>query len=100
MERTQKFRTIDGKFESLKKRNFLTIDDFEINGKILLLRVDINSSIDPETGEILDDRRIKRHSKTVEELSEMGAKVVILAHQSRPGKLDFVNLEKHAMRMS
>ena len=100
MERTQKFRTIDGKFESLEKRNFLTVDDFEINGKVLLLRVDINSSIDPETGEILDDTRIKRHSKTVEELSEMSAKVVILAHQSRPGKLDFVNLEKHATRMA
>ena len=100
MERTQKFRTIDGKFESLDKRNFLTVDDFEIKGKVLLLRVDINSSIDPETGEILDDTRIKRHSKTVEEMAEMGAKVVILAHQSRPGKLDFVNLKKHAAKMS
>ena len=100
VERTQKFRTIDGKFESLEKRNFLTIDDFEIEGKVLLLRVDVNSSINPETGEILDDTRIRRHSKTVEELSDMGAKVVILAHQSRPGKLDFVNLEKHAIRMS
>ena len=67
---------------------------------MLLLRVDVNSSINPETGEILDDTRIRRHSKTVEELSNMGAKVVILAHQSRPGKLDFVNLEKHAIRMS
>jgi len=50
VERTRKFRTIDGKFESLKKRNFLTIDDFKIKGKVLLLRVDVNSSIDPETG--------------------------------------------------
>ena len=100
MERIQKFRTIDGKFESLEKRNFLTIDDFEVKGKVLILRVDINSSIDPETGNILDDTRIKRHSKTVEELSEMGAKVVILAHQSRPGKLDFVNLKKHANKMA
>ena len=100
VERTRKFRTIDGKFESLKKRNFLTIDDFKIKGKVLLLRVDVNSSIDPETGQILDDTRIKRHSKTVEELSELEARIVILSHQSRPGKHDFVNLEKHAERMS
>ncbi|MEC8875454.1 MAG: phosphoglycerate kinase [Candidatus Thermoplasmatota archaeon] len=100
MERTQKFQTIDGKFESLEKRSFLTIDDFKIKGKVLLLRVDINSSIDPETGRILDDTRIRRHSKTVEELARSEARVVILSHQSRPGRLDFVNLERHAMRMS
>jgi len=100
VERTQKFQTIDGKFESLKKRSFLTIDDFKIKGKVLLLRVDINSSIDPETGRILDDTRIRRHSKTVEELAQSEARVVILSHQSRPGRLDFVNLERHAMRMS
>jgi len=100
VERTREFRTIDGKFESLKRRNFLTIDDFKIKGKVLLLRVDINSSMDPETGQILDDTRIKRHSKTVEELSELKARTVILSHQSRPGNQDFVNLEKHAERMS
>ena len=100
MERTQKFRTIDGQFESLKERNFLTIDDFKVKGKVVLLRIDINSSLDPETGQILDDTRIRRHSKTVEELCELGARIVILSHQSRPGKKDFVNLENHAQRMS
>ena len=100
MERTQKFRTIDGQFESLKERNFLTIDDFKVKGKVVLLRIDINSSLDPETGQILDDTRIRRHSKTVEELCELEARIVILSHQSRPGKKDFVNLENHAQRMS
>ena len=100
MERTQKFQTIDGQFESLKERNFLTIDDFKVKGKVVLLRIDINSSLDPETGQILDDTRIRRHSKTVEELCELEARIVILSHQSRPGKKDFVNLENHAHRMS
>ena len=100
MERTQKFRTIDGQFESLKERNFLTIDDFKVKGKVVLLRIDINSSLDPETGQILDDTRIRRHSKTVDELCELEARIVILSHQSRPGKKDFVNLENHAQRMS
>ena len=100
MERTQKFRTIDGQFESLKERNFLTIDDFKVKGKVVLLRIDINSSLDPETGQILDDTRIRRHSNTVEDLCELEARTVILAHQSRPGKKDFVNLENHAHIMS
>jgi len=100
VDRVQKFQTFDGKFSSLSKRSFLTVDDFRINSKTILLRVDINSSINPENGEILDDTRIRRHSKTVEELSKWGAKIVILAHQSRPGKLDFVNLKEHAKRMS
>ena len=92
--------TVDGEFDSLEKRSFFTIDDFEIKSKKILLRIDINSSINPETGEILDDTRIKRHSNTVKELSDKGACVVILAHQSRPGKLDCVSLKLHAERMS
>jgi len=92
--------TVDGEFDSLEKRSFLTIDDYKLEGKTVILRIDINSSINPENGDLLDDTRIKRHSATVKELAEMKAKVIILAHQSRPGKLDFVNLEKHGERMS
>ena len=100
MDRVQKFRTLDGKFASKSDRSFFTVDDFLVNGKTIILRVDINSSINPDNGEILDDTRIKRHSNTVQELAKWGAKIVILAHQSRPGKLDFVDLKEHAKRMS
>ena len=100
MDRVQKFRTLDGKFASKSDRSFFTVDDFLVNGKTIILRVDINSSINPDNGEKLDDTRIKRHSTTVQELAKWGAKIVILAHQSRPGKLDFVNLKEHAKRMS
>ena len=100
VDRVQKFRTLDGKFASKSDRSFFTVDDFLVNGKTIILRVDINSSINPDNGEILDDTRIKRHSNTVQELAKWGAKIVILAHQSRPGKLDFVNLKEHAKRMS
>jgi len=92
--------TVDGEFDSLDKRSFLTIDDYKLESQTVILRIDINSSINPENGDLLDDTRIKRHAATVKELSEMKAKVIILAHQSRPGKLDFVNLEKHGERMS
>ena len=82
-------------------RDFLVLEDFELEGKKILVRVDINSSINPETGEILDDTRIKRHAeKTIEYLVNKKAKIAIIAHQSRPGNLDFVPLEKHAEKMS
>ena len=100
MAQNSSYVTVDGEFDSLEKRSFLTIDDYKLEGQTVILRIDINSSINPENGDLLDDTRIKRHSATVKELAEMKAKVIILAHQSRPGKLDFVNLEKHAERMA
>lgn len=92
--------TVDGEFDTLEERSFFTIDDFKMKGKKVILRIDINSSVNPENGEILDDTRIRRHAATVKELSEKKAKIIILAHQSRPGKLDFVNLKEHSRRMS
>ena len=100
MAQNSNYETVDGEFDSLEDRSFLTIDDYNLTGQTVLLRIDINSSINPENGELLDDTRIKRHSATVKELSDKGARVTILAHQSRPGKLDFVSLEKHGERMS
>ena len=100
MAQNSNYETVDGEFDSLEDRSFLTIDDYDLSGQTVLLRIDINSSINPENGELLDDTRIKRHSATVKELSDKGARVTILAHQSRPGKLDFVSLEKHGERMS
>ena len=78
----------------------LTLDDVDVKGKIVLLRVDFNSPVDPETKKILDDTRIKAHAETtIKELSEKGAKIVILAHQGRPGEPDFISLEQHTKRL-
>ena len=100
MAQSSSYVTVDGEFDSLKDRSFLTIDDYDLCDQNVILRIDINSSINPENGHLLDDTRIKRHSATVKELSDKEARVIVLAHQSRPGKLDFVNLEKHGERMS
>ena len=100
MAQNSSYVTVDGEFDSLEDRSFLTMDDYELSGENVILRIDINSSINPENGDLLDDTRIKRHSATVKELSDKNARVIVLAHQSRPGKLDFVNLEKHSERMS
>ena len=76
---------------------FLTLDDVDVSGKTVIVRPDFNVPIDPSTGEILDDTRIREHAVTIKELVEKGAKVVILAHQGRPGEPEFTeSLEKHA----
>ena len=76
---------------------FLTIDDFDFKNKVALVRVDFNSPIDPETKKILDDTRIRAHAQTtIKELCEKGAKIVVLAHQGRPGDPDFTPLKQHA----
>ena len=79
---------------------FYTIDDFNLEDKTVLVRVDINSPVDPSTGSILDDTRIKLHAETIDEISKKGAKTVVLAHQSRPGKKDFTTLQQHAKALS
>ncbi len=73
---------------------YLTMDDFDLRGKTVFVRVDVNSPIDPITGAILDTSRFEAHRSTLSELRN--SKVVILAHQSRPGKRDFISLRPHA----
>jgi len=75
---------------------FLTLDDVDVSGKTVLVRVDFNSPIDPETKKIIDDTRIRMHAETIRELLEKGAKVVVLSHQGRPGQPDFIPLKQHA----
>jgi phosphoglycerate kinase len=80
--------------------DFYTIDDLKLEDKTILVRVDVNSPVDPKSGLILDDTRIKLHAETISELSSKGAKTVLLAHQSRPGKADFTTLKQHADALS
>lgn len=70
------------------------MDDFEPEGKTVLIRVDINSAI--ENGKIQASERISAHAQTIAELSGKNAKVVVLAHQGRPDKKDFLRLDQHA----
>jgi len=81
-------------------RDYNTLDDFEVEGKTVILRVDINLPLNKETLEIEDDTRIRMIIPTLRELLNRGARVVILAHQGRPGGWDFTSLERHARIMS
>ena len=74
-----------------------TLNDFDIKGKTVLLRVDMNVPIDPETKEITGNRRIEDVAITVKALD--GAKIVIISHQGRVGRDDFVGMENHAKEL-
>ena len=76
----------------------LTLDDVRLGGKIVLYRVDVNSPLEPSSGAFLDDSRLRAIIPTLRTLQN--SKVVILGHQSRPGKIDFTNMEQHADRIS
>jgi len=77
------------------------MDDLDFKDKVALVRVDFNSPIDTDKKKILEDTRIRIHGETtIRELSQKGAKVVILAHQGRPGEPDFIPLKQHAKALS
>ena len=74
--------------------DFLTLDDVDLTGKTVFLRADINSPLDPNSKRILDATRIQAVIPTVRSLKD--TKLIIGAHQSRPGKYDFTSLESHS----
>ena len=77
--------------------NVLTLDNINVDGKTVLVRVDINSPLDPSTRAFLDDTRIRAILPTINRLSK--AKTVLIAHQSRPGKNDFTSTLGHAREL-
>lgn len=74
-----------------------TIRELGAEKKTVLLRLDLNSPIDPASNLILDDKRFREHIPTIKALA--GSRVVIVTHQSRPGKKDFTTLEAHAEKL-
>jgi phosphoglycerate kinase len=74
----------------------LTLDDIPVEGKTVLLRVDINSPVD-ESKKIKDRTRIQRCLPTIRELHAKKARLVVLAHQADPIEYqNFTVLEEHA----
>ena len=58
-----------------------TLDELSVRGKTVLCRVDINQPVDRDAGTLKSINRITACVPTIRELSEKGAKVVLLAHQ-------------------
>lgn len=62
---------------------FKTLDDLtDVSGKRVLVRVDLNVPV--ADGKVTDTTRLERVAPTILELSEKGAKVILLAHFGRP----------------
>jgi len=59
-----------------------TLDDMDLNGKVVLTRVDINVPV--EDGRVTDDTRIQRILPTIKYIVAQGGKPVLLAHFGRP----------------
>ena len=72
----------------------LTLDDFDLKGKTVFLRVDMNCPIDPETMEISGTKRIEEAIETIKSLE--AARVVVASHQGRVGNKDYTGMDKHA----
>ena len=72
----------------------LTLDDFDLKGKTIFLRVDMNCPIDPNTMEISGTRRIEEATETINAIKN--SKLVVASHQGRVGNKDYTGMKKHA----
>src|SRR4026207_250005 len=61
---------------------FRTLDEVDVRGKRVLLRVDLN--VPMENGRVTDATRIERVKPTITEIAGKGGKVILLAHFGRP----------------
>ncbi|SEH80482.1 phosphoglycerate kinase [Paracoccus alkenifer] len=61
---------------------FNTLDDMELDGKVVLTRVDVN--VPMENGQVTDATRIEKIVPTVRKIQEKGGIPVLLAHFDRP----------------
>ncbi|MBL8573860.1 MAG: phosphoglycerate kinase [Hyphomicrobiaceae bacterium] len=61
---------------------FRTLDDADLKGKRVLIRVDLNVPF--EAGKVTDDTRIRAVASTINEVADKGGKAILLAHFGRP----------------
>ncbi|MQQ06969.1 phosphoglycerate kinase [Epibacterium sp. SM1979] len=59
-----------------------SLDDMDLNGKRVLVRVDINVPV--EDGRVTDDTRIRRIAPTIADIRAKGGSAIMLAHFGRP----------------
>ena len=65
---------------------FRSLDDADVKGKRVLLRVDLN--VPMQDGKVADSTRIEEIAPTIAELADKGGKVILLSHLNRPKGAD------------
>lgn len=78
---------------------FRTIDDYDLDGKRVLVRADLNSPVDND-GKLCGFTKLEAFAKSLRELSEKNTRTVVIAHQGRKGKPDFISLKQHSKQLS
>lgn len=76
----------------------LTIDNLDLDNRKVFVRVDINTPVNPQTGELLELSRIEEAAITIRDLPNSA--VVVGSHQGRVGRYDYISMEKHAKALS
>src|SRR3989344_6043598 len=82
-------------------KKFFTLNDLDVKGKRVLVRVDFNVPLDKKTNGITDDKRIRETLPTIKFLLERNAKVILCSHLGRPdGKIvDSLRMDKVAAKL-
>src|ERR1041385_6603116 len=79
-----------------------SIEQLDIAGKRLFIRVDFNVPLDKKTGAVKDDARIRAALPTIQHAIKAGAKIILASHLGRPdGKaVPAMSLEPAGARLS
>jgi phosphoglycerate kinase len=84
----------------VSKKSLASLSAADISGKRALVRVDFNVPVDDQ-GKITDDTRIRAALPTIQDLTQKGAKVILVSHFGRPkGVDDKLRLTPVAKRLS
>lgn len=77
------------------------LDDFKLAGKTVLCRVDMNQPVNKETDSLNSTHRIEACAPTIKEISDKGAKLVVLCHQGSDIEYkNFYNTRPHSKVLS